>query len=54
MCHLTMIDLLSHIDGAVDILVKNNFNNDAEVLKILSRKYHIIYQLAARNSNGNS
>lgn len=45
---------MSHIDEAADILVKNNLNTDAEILEILSRKYHMMYQFTVRNYHGNS
>jgi hypothetical protein len=54
MGHLKIMKLMSHIDEAIDILVKHNFIEDAEILSIFSRKYHTMYQLAARDFNGNS
>lgn len=54
MCHLKLMQLMSHIDEAIDITTKNNLTDDAEILGILSRKYHMMYQLTVRNPNGNS
>ena len=45
---------MSHIDEAIDITTKNNWTDCAEILGILSRKYHMMYQLTGRNPNGNS
>jgi len=54
MYHLKLLKLMSHIDEAIDIMTKNNLHDDAQILGILSRKYHMMYQLTVRNSNGNS
>jgi hypothetical protein len=54
MSHLTLIKLMSHIDEALDITSKNNFNDDAQILEILSKRYHNLYQLTVSNYNGNS
>lgn len=54
MGHLKIMKLMTHIDEAIDILVKHDLIEDAEILSIFSRKYRTMYQLAVRNSNGNS
>lgn len=48
MCHLKLMQLMSHIDEAIAIMTKNNLHDDAQVLGILSRKYHIMYQELSR------
>lgn len=54
MGHFKIMKLMSHIDEAIDILTKNNQTEDAEILAILSKKYHMMYQLAVKNYHGNS
>ncbi len=54
MGHLKIMKLMSHIDEAIDILVKNDHLEDADVLSIFSKKYRIMYQIAVKNSHGNS
>ena len=54
MSHLKIMELMSHIDEAISIMQKNNLHEDAKVLEIFSKKYHMMYQLTVRNSNGNS
>lgn len=34
---------MSHIDEAINIMMKNNLHDDAQILEILSRKYHMMY-----------
>jgi hypothetical protein len=54
MGHLKIMKLMNHIDEAIDILAKNGLDTDAEFLEIFSKKYHTMYQLAVKESNGNS
>ena len=54
MWHLKLMQLMSHIDEAIDITTKNNLYDDAEILGILSRKYRMMYNLTVSNYNGNS
>ena len=35
---------MSHIDEAIDIMSKNDLQEDAKILGILSRKYRMMYQ----------
>lgn len=55
MSHLKIMELMTHIDGALDILNKNNLHEDAMILDLLSKKYLQMYHLSVRNLvNGNS
>lgn len=54
MSHLTIMKLMSHIDEAIDILIKHDYQQDAEVLALFSKKYRIMYQLTVRKPDDNS
>lgn len=55
MSHLKIMELLTHIDGAMDILNKYDHHDDAMILDLLSKKYLQMYHLSVRNLvNGNS